>query len=322
MVVPQLVRGDGGLLGPVVLGLEDVLHEPLVAAGRREHAPHQVVVPVGVGKGVEGVVGVHPKLSAGDEDGARGAQGDVAGPVSHCAGAHGGGGVVPRAGAHLHLGGEPQLGGDVGLQGANRLIALKELGHLVLREAAQVQHLLGPALVLHVQQQHAAGVGVVGAVDPGEDVVDVVLGEHHLFDAGEVLRLVFPHPQHLGGGEAGEGDVGRPGGQLVLAHGLVEVVHLPGGAAVVPQDGRADHPVMLVQHHQAVHLPAGADARHLAGVKPLQELRHPLQDGAPPVLRVLLAPAGMGKFQGVLLGDHILHGPLLVHQQQLHRRGP
>ena len=79
---------------------------------------------------------------------------------------------------------------------------------------------------------------------------------------------------------------------------------------------------MLVQHHQAVHLPTCTDTRHLAGVKPLQELGHTLQDGAPPVLRVLLAPAGVGKFQGILLGDHILYGPLLVHQQQLHRRGP
>ena len=54
MVVPQLVRGDGGLLGGIVAGAEDVVHQPLVAAGGGEHAPHQVVVPVGVGEGVEG----------------------------------------------------------------------------------------------------------------------------------------------------------------------------------------------------------------------------------------------------------------------------
>ena len=154
-------------------------------------------------------------------------------------------------------------------------------------------------------------------MDAGEDVIDIVLGQHDLTDAGEALRLVFPHPQQLGGREPGEGDVGGKPAQPLLSHRPVEVLHSLRGAPVVPEDGRADHLPVSIQNHQPVHLPAGSDARHLAGVKAPQQLGDALQHGHFPVLRVLLAPAGPGEFQGVLPGYHILNGSLPVHQQQL-----
>ena len=243
-----------------------------------------------MGEGVQSVVGVHPEVVAGDKQGTRGAQRDVASPRAHGSGAHCGRGVVSRSCAHHYVLGQAQLLGHLGQQGAYRLIALKELGHLALSDAADVQHLPAPALVLHVQQQHAAGVGVVGTVDAGEDVVDVVLGKHDLADAGKVLRLMLLHPQNLGGSEPSEGDVGGEGGQLFPSHHLVEIVHLLGRAPVVPQDSRADHLVVLIQHHQAVHLAARSDARHLGLVKALQQGGDSLQHGGFPVLRVLLTP--------------------------------
>ena len=175
--------------------------------------------------------------------------------------------------------------------------------------------------MLHVQQQHAAGVGVVAAVDAGEDVVDVVLRQHYLGYPGEVLRLVFAHPEYLGRGEAGEGDVRRQGGEPVLADGVVEVVHLVAGAPVVPEYGRADDVVVRVQRDKAVHLAAGAYAGDLGRVKARDQLRHALHYGGAPVLGVLLAPARVGEGERIFLRYGVQHRAALVHEEELDRAG-
>ena len=124
--------------------------------------------------------------------------------------------------------------------------------------------------MLHVKQQHAGGVGVIAGVDVRELVGQVVLREHDLCDFSEVFRLVFTHPEELRGSKAREGDVRRQSRELVLANGIVEVVDLFEGSAVVPQDRRADDVIGCIQRDEAVHLPAGADARDLICVKALQ----------------------------------------------------
>ncbi len=152
MVLPQLL--DGLLLCGVVLRPDDFVHPPFVAAGRAEHAAHEVIAPIGVGKGVQRVVAVHPELLRGDEDGAAGAQGDVAHIVPHCACPHGCRGIVPGPCRHFDGCGDAQLLCRLGKQGANGLIALiafRQLGHL---DAADIAHLLGPLTVLHIEQQH------------------------------------------------------------------------------------------------------------------------------------------------------------------------
>ena len=276
---------------------------------------------VGMGEGVQGVVGVHAEFVAGDENGAAGAQADVAAAVLDGAGAHSRGGVVARARDHLHIFRQaPGLGG-LGGQIAHHLIALIEPGQLAFAHAADIQHLPGPALMLHVQQQNAAGVAVIAAMDAGEAIVDVVLGQHDLADAGEVFRLVFAHPQELGRGEAREGDVGGVFGDLLFADLLVEIGHLFFGAPVVPQDGGADDLILVVQHHQAVHLAAAADARHAAGVIACQQGVDALGAGPPPFGGLLLAPAGLRENQRIFPGFAAQDPALFVHQQQLHRRG-
>ena len=111
-----------------------------------------------------------------------------------------------------------------------------------LRKSTQRQHVPGPAFVCHVQKEHPGSIGIVGAVYPGQEVIDVILGKHHLFDSGKQLRLLLPHPQKLRSREAGKGDVGRPLGEPVPAHGLVQVGNLLCCPAVVPQNGGADRP--------------------------------------------------------------------------------
>ncbi len=156
MVLPQLLYGR--LLPRVVLCAHNLLHPPFVTGGGAEHAPHQVPAAVCMGKGVQGIVSVHPEFSGGDKNSAAGAQGDIALPLSHRACAHRGGGIVPGSRRHQDALRNSQLRRSLGQHPAHRLKALKTPGQLLLPDAADLTHLPGPPAVLHVKQKHAGGV--------------------------------------------------------------------------------------------------------------------------------------------------------------------
>ena len=273
-----------------------------------------------MGKGMEGVVGIHSELFRGNKHGAGGTQADVAATLSHHAGADSGSGVIAGTGGNLNGGGNAQSGGDFRLYGTDTLVAFEELGHLRFRDAAEVQHFLAPALMLHVQQQHAGGIGIITGMNTGEDIVYIIFWQHDLGNLAEVFRLLIPNPEDLGGGEAGKGNIGRPGRQGLLADDIVQIIHLTGGTAVVPENGGTDHTVLPIQDHQAVHLAAAADPGHQAAVEAPEQLRNALQNGLFPVLGSLLTPAGLREFQRIFFGDNILNVAVFVHQQKLHRR--
>ena len=115
----------------------------------------------------------------------------------------------------------------------------------------------------HVQKQHAGGIGIIRAEAARQPVSQIILWKHYPAYAREVFRFIFLHPKNLRGREAGEGNVGRVSGQLFLADGLVQVICLLLGPSVIPEDGRADDLIRLIQRHQTVHLASEADACHL-----------------------------------------------------------
>ena len=217
MVLPQLVVRNGSLFRGIVGGFKNVLHQPLITGGGGEHAAHEVIPAVGMGKGVECVVLVDAELLRGDEHGAGGAEGNIAAALAHNTCTNRSGGVVPRTGADLGGFGNSQQLRYVRLHGADAFVAFKQLRHLLFRNTADGEHFLRPALMLNVQQEHAGSIGVVAAVDAGQDVVYIILRQHDLGDLLEVLGLVLLHPQKLGSGEPGEGDVGSQFRQLLLA---------------------------------------------------------------------------------------------------------
>ena len=171
--------------------------------------------------------------------------------------------------------------------------------------------------MFHIQKQRSAGVGTVGAVHAGQTEIDVVLGKHDLVNSGKQIRLILPHPQKFWRCKSGKCNVSRKPGQPVSAQRVVKPASLPGGAAVIPQDGGTDDLVVFVQHHQTVHLASRPNPRYLTGIKAPEELRNPFQHRPDPVLRILLAPSGPRKFQGIFLGHNALNGSLPVHQKQL-----
>ena len=175
--------------------------------------------------------------------------------------------------------------------------------------------------MLHIQQQHAGSIGVIGAVYAGQLVVDVVLRQHDLADLCKVLRLGIAHPQQFGGGKAGKCNVRGVLAQVFFANDVVQVFHLLLGAAVIPQNAGADHFVLCIQHHQAVHLAAGTNTGHLRSIKAVQQLRNACTDSVPPVSGVLLAPARMRECNGIFAAYNVGDLPVALHQQQLDCRG-
>lgn len=72
--------------------------------------------------------------------------------------------LSPAPGADFDGFGKVQRPGHVRLERADRFVAFKHPGHLGCIQPAQFQHLRAPALVFHVKEQHAGGVGDIRAV--------------------------------------------------------------------------------------------------------------------------------------------------------------
>ena len=133
-------------------------------------------------------------------------------------------------------------------------------------------------------------------------------------DSAVQLRLVPAQPQQLRRGEPGQcavaGQLDEPG----EADALLDLRALGGGALVVPQDRGAQHALLGVEDDEPVHLPRQTD----------RPFGQPAQDafgGAPPVLRLLLRPAGMWPPERVLRARRGEHVPLLVNGDALDGRG-
>ena len=159
-------------------------------------------------------------------------------------------------------------------------------------------------------------------MDAGEPVDHIVLGQHDFMNFRKVFRLMVAHPQELGRGKAREGDIPRQRQELLLTEVLVHGPGLLAGPAVVPENGRTNDLVLLVQHHQAVHLTAHRQALDLGRVRAVHQLGNTGLGSGPPVCRVLLRPAGLREFQRIGSGRRLADHAPLVHQQDLHRGGP
>ena len=127
-----------------------------------------------------------------------------------------------------------------------------------------------------------------------------------LRDAFVVLGLVVAHPQDLRRGEAGQRAVAGQRDQPFEPDRLLDLGALRLGSLVVPEDRGADDLVCVVERHEAVHLTGQSDARGSAGL--VFEAFEDRLGGAPPVLRVLLRPAGFRgreRVGGFLGGEHL-----------------
>ena len=195
---------------------------------------------------------------------------------------------------------DPERGG--------RLVArARDRGRLVRgrqpleRNLERVADLVRPAPAGDVEEQRAGCVGGVDRVLAGQAKPHVVLRQQHVADPRVRLRLVRAQPEQLRGGEAGERAVAGQRDQPVEPDARLDLGALGGRALVVPEDRRAQHALVGVEHDEPVHLPGEAD-------RALRQAREARLRGAPPVLRVLLRPAGLRRRERVALvggGEHL-----------------
>ena len=184
-----------------------------------------------------------------------------------------------------------------GLAGDGR--RLERRGNPLPRDLERVHDLVAPASGGDVEEQRAGRVGDVCRVLAGQPQADVVLGQENASDAGVDVGLVLAQPEELRGSEARQSTVPRQPDELAEPEAILDLGALLPGPLVVPEDGRAEDAVGVVEGDEAVHLAGEPDPRD-AVASDLGERR---LGRAPPVLRVLLRPPGLRSRQRVgLLG--------------------
>ena len=209
MVFTELFVGNVLLFAREVGCFQDFLAQPLVAAGSRKHTAHQMIAAVCVRKGMKRIVRVDAKFVGRNEDRPGRAEREIAPACADRTRADRRRSVVACTRHDLDRFRKAKCLCRLFCQRADDLEALKQLRHLAFGNAANLQHFLRPALVLHVEQQHTGSVGIIAGVNAGEPVRQIVLREHDLRDFFEIFRLVFAHPEELRRRKARKSDVCR-----------------------------------------------------------------------------------------------------------------
>ena len=174
--------------------------------------------------------------------------------------AAGGGGVVAGAAGHDHrCPRRPSGAASSGRRSPEGALPSTRRGMWRAGEAGRLEQVVGPVAGADVEPEGAGGVGHLRDVVAGQ-----AAGGRSPWAAArrrcaaKISRLVLAQPGDLRRGEARHGDVA---GDLAGAReGGLDLGALGHGAAVVPEDRRAQHLVVVVEADRAVHLAGEADA--------------------------------------------------------------
>ena len=296
---PRLGLGDE--VGEGRVGCEAVA-EPLQRAGRREHHAHRVpLARNGVAERVHARLRIGRKRRQRGEHDARCAHHDRERPGPVDPDTDRGRRAVARPGRDRN----PLWHVVTSDRDARRSRATRARA-AARRPASRARRARRPTrCVGDVEQQRAGGVGDVGRPLAGEPEPDVVLRQHDPRDPGVGVRLVTAQPQELRRREPGQRAVPGQRDQPVEADALLDLGALGAGALVVPEDRRADHAVRAVEGDEAVHLAGEPDPGNLARRRASARIAPSTTSrGAPPVLGILLRPAGLRRRERIaVLGD-------------------
>lgn len=166
--------------------------------------------------------------------------------------ADGRGRVVARAPGDRDAQRQAQLSSDLGAQMTRDGVALGQVGHLAAGHAGGVEQRVGPVAPGRVEPGRPRGVRHVADRLASQPQTQIVLGQKHPLDAGEQIGFVILHPDQLGRGEPGKDQVSADFAKARVGVQLCSLILRP---AVVPQDGRAQHPVVRIKADGAMHLP-------------------------------------------------------------------
>ena len=86
MIIPQL--RNSRLLRAIIFGFQNFFIPPFIAGCRTEHAAHQVVMTIRMGKGMQCIVFIHTEMLTGNENCSGSPQRNIAFAFSHCTCSH------------------------------------------------------------------------------------------------------------------------------------------------------------------------------------------------------------------------------------------
>ena len=285
--------------------------EPLERARRGQHHPHRLPHPGhGVAEGVDAALRLvrvsreRREHDAGRPEHDRHRPGRVdPEPERRC-------GLVAGAGGD----GNPLRHGLTRSRRPSLVGRLEDGREPVAGKLQRVEHVVAPAASRDVEEQRPGRVGGVDRPLAGEPEPHVVLRQHDPGDPPVRVRLVAPEPEELGRREARERPVPCQLDEPLPADPLLDLGAFGGRPLVVPEDRRADHAAVAVEDDEAVHLAREADARNRA---PGGDLREGGERGLPPVVRVLLGPAGLRGRERVAARRSGKHGAVGRHRDRL-----
>ena len=185
---------------------------------------------------------------------------------------------------------EPPARRDLRPQPAGDLRTFDQPRHLRAIKPRRTEQRVGPIARGDVQPAGPGRIRHLRDMLPGQPEPQVVLGEQHLGDLLEDMRLVAAHPVELGRGEARKDDVA---GDLAKLRIGIERRGLGMAARIIPQHAGAQHLAGGIKQRRAMHLPRKANAPYGAGVDPVQKRGDCRFGGGDPIRRILFRPAVM-----------------------------
>ncbi|MNH04022.1 hypothetical protein D3C79_632980 [compost metagenome] len=286
------LRGEGREAGEVKL--QQVTHQR-AGVGQVHRADQGQPATAGGAEVRHLTLGVELGMVGVSCQGTRGAQAEGDHARADIAGTDGAEHVVAAAGGHPGVRVQPQACGGLLAQRADAVAGGEQLGQCRQQALARfdvLQHIGCPAVVVHVVVTGARRIARLAAGAACQPVIEVIVGQQHMGQAGEQVGEVPFAPQQLGYGITRRNHQPQAFDRaLRAAERVQQCLVFCRGFGVAPELGRAQYLALGVQHHQAMLL-AGYRQRTDglaidAGL--MQRASDCRVQGGEPVGRVLLA---------------------------------
>ena len=147
------------LLRAIIFGFQNFFIPPFIAGCRTEHAAHQVIMTIRMGKGMQRIVFIHTKMLTGNENCSGSPQRNIAFAFSHCTCSHCRCCIIAGTGNNFYIFRKAQFLCDFLFQCTHHFIALIKLWQHFSCNTADIKHFLRPAAMLHIHQKHTGCIG-------------------------------------------------------------------------------------------------------------------------------------------------------------------
>ena len=138
---------------------------------------------------------------------------------------------------------------------ARQLDRFVRFGENCAIQARQRDQLVRPATILRVHKARSGRLGHIDTLFAGQSEANVILRAQKRDHPFKVLRFVFAHPKKLSARVTGEHSIVRVFQKpFHAARARRNPVALLINALITPEHRRTNHPIILIQRHQPVHL--------------------------------------------------------------------